>query len=367
MTAAVAPSGRVPASRTPLAAPSADDVSWADESARGLGVYVHVPFCARRCGYCDFAAFDGLEDLTHEYVERVRGEIRERVDVPAATVFVGGGTPSLLPPELLRALIDEVPVETGAEVTVEMNPESASPAVIEAAAAAGANRISMGMQSANARVLDFLDRAHSPGCVAAAVAAARTAGFDELNLDLIYGTPGETAADWAQTLDAAIALGPSHVSAYALTVEPATSLGRAVALGVASEPDDDECADRLAQTAEVLTEAGFVRYEISNWSRSRPCVHNLRYWSGGAYVGVGCGAHSYDPSARRRSWNVRHPRTYVDAANPCQGGEILGQDELRDEQLMLGLRRACGLPAGNVSASPAAIRRRADAWLLESV
>ncbi len=325
--------------------PRPHDQWWAERSAAGLGVYVHVPFCAHRCGYCDFATFAGLEGLAEGYVQRVCAEIAERVPGPAATVFVGGGTPSVLAPDLLGRLLGAVPKEAGAECTVEMNPESASAGVLAAVREAGANRVSFGMQSAAPHVLAFLERRHSPGRVAAAVTDARTAGFEEVNLDLVCGTPGESGPDWDATLDVALALGPTHLSVYALTVEDATPLGRAVATGERPAPDEDAAADRLAVAARRLREAGYARYEISNWARHKPCLHNLRYWSGGAYVGVGAAAHSYDPGVPERRWNHRHPRTYMEAADPVAGSEVLDGPTRETEALWLGLRRACGVPA----------------------
>lgn len=377
--------------------PLPDDIWWATRAARGLGVYVHVPFCERRCGYCDFAAFAGLDELMESYVDTVILEIQTRVHAPASTLFVGGGTPSRLPPHLLRKLLCAVPKEAGAEVTVEMNPESASPAVIAAAAEGGATRLSFGMQSVRPKVLAFLDRSHSPRAVEEAVSSARSAGL-AVNLDLIYGTPGESRQDWAASLEAALHCSPDHLSCYALTVEAPTALGKAVANGTKSAPQDDVCADRLVETTACLAKAGFTRYEISNWAREQPCRHNLRYWSHGAYVGVGCGAHSFDPVRSVRRWNVRHPMTYVERISACvrrsdtaknamqtassrsgssfsgdlsinlpknflsgpfanpsknfwedlstdpwEGGhEVLHDKILAEERLMLGLRRVCG-------------------------
>lgn len=326
----------------PAPLPAADP-SWCDAAAVGLGVYVHVPFCSHRCGYCDFAAFSDLDALMGPYVERVVRELAARVRAPAATVFVGGGTPSRLGPDLLARLLEEVPTLPDAEVTVEMNPESASQAVIEAAVAAGATRLSFGLQSVAPGVLTFLERRHDDTDVVAAVERSHRAGITNLNLDLIYGVPGETADDWSRTLDFAVGLEPEHLSCYALTVEPATPLGRAVAAGTAPAPDDDTAALRLASACERLAEAGYARYEVSNWSRGRPCVHNLRYWSGGAYVGCGNGAHGYDPTTHTRMWNHRHPRTYVDSDDPVAGTEVLTAEQVRDEAIMLGLRRSAGI------------------------
>ncbi|MCC7076158.1 MAG: radical SAM family heme chaperone HemW [Acidimicrobiia bacterium] len=334
------------AASPPRTAPP-DHAVWAERAAGGLGVYVHVPFCTHRCGYCDFAAFAGLEDLVADYVDALVAEIGGRVDTPADTVFVGGGTPSVLSASELGRLIDAIPRRPDAEVTVEMNPESASGAVLDAARRAGANRVSFGMQSVRPHVLEVLERRHRHGAVETAVAAARVAGFDEVNVDLIYGTPGESEADWAASLEAALALEPDHVSAYALGVEVNTPLGQAVQRGLAHGPEDDVLAARLDTAVHVLRDAGLVRYEISNWTRRRPCLHNLRYWSGGRYVGVGSGAHSFEPSRGLRTWNVRHPRTYIahmrERGDARQGSEHVTGDAAALERLALGTRRACGM------------------------
>lgn len=326
-----------------------DDPAWAELASAGLGVYVHVPFCARRCGYCDFDAFAGVDHLMAQYVEAVVAEIAERVREPATTVFVGGGTPSCLPAPLLGRLLNAIPHHRGAEFTVEMNPESATVAVLETARDAGANRVSVGMQSHVPAVLAYLDRRHDPQAVPKVVEAARLAGFDDVSLDLIYGVPGESRADWLTSVDAALSLEVDHISCYALTVEPNTPLGRAIASGRQRPPDDDDCADKLADAAARLRQAGFFRYEISNWGRQKPCLHNLRYWSGGAYVGVGCAAHSLDLSGCQpvRSWNTSDLRAYLRAASDGvtthAGHEVIEAATASEERLQLGLRRACGI------------------------
>ncbi len=324
----------------------ADDPAWVEIARSGLGVYVHVPFCSHRCGYCDFAAFDGLDDLMSSYVDRVIVEIDERVDEEASTVFVGGGTPSLLGPDLLARLVSAIPRRPDAECTVEMNPESATVDTLRAAYESGANRVSFGMQSARRHVLEFLERRHPPGAVPIAVDNAREAGLECINVDLVYGTPNESAPDWEATLEAALRLEVDHISAYALTVEEATPLGRGIAAGQKRAPDDDTCADRLDVAVTLLAAAGYTRYEVSNWSRSEPCEHNMGYWSGGRYIGIGSGAHSYDPTQGVRSWNFRHPKTYIEASCTVADSEQLTSEQSEIELLMLGLRRSCGMEIG---------------------
>lgn len=333
----------------------ADALAWCDAAGEGIGLYVHVPFCSHRCGYCDFAAFSELDELMPAYVERIAAEIEDRVPEAPATVFVGGGTPSRLGPGLLQRLLEAIPRRPGAEVSIEMNPESATRDVVDAAVGAGATRLSFGMQSATSHVLTFLERSHAPGTVEAAVGVARDAGVTDLNLDLIYGVPGESVADWTHTLSFALSLGPEHLSCYALTVESGTPLGRRVAAGELARPDDDAAAEHLAVASRELEAAGYVRYEVSNWSKGRPCVHNLRYWSGGGYVGAGSGAHSYDPATRTRSWNHRHPRTYLESTDPCAGDERLDTAQVRDEAVMLGIRRAAGIEWPALVAVPPAL------------
>lgn len=300
-----------------------------------------------------------MSDLIPGYVDTVVEEIGSRVPAAASTVFVGGGTPSVLPPEQLARLVGSVPRLPGAEVTVEMNPESATVEILEAARGAGATRVSMGMQSALPHVLGYLDRAHRHNTLESAVRRARRVGFEHINVDLIYASPVESDADWRRTLESAVALEPDHVSAYALGIEPATPLGVAVASGEKEGPDDDVAARRLEMAVEALGAAGYVRYEISNWAQAVPCMHNLRYWSLGAYVGVGSGAHSYAPSSGPdpdsidprsgglRTWNHRHPRTYMsamkrDGVGIAQGEWVTGDTAVL-EWLSLGLRRSCGV------------------------
>ena len=309
-------------------------------------MYVHVPFCTRRCDYCAFAAWDDRFELVDAYVDALVTEVRGAVadGLPAATtVFVGGGTPSLLSPAQLGSVLVEVPRQPGAEVTVECNPETVTEERLAGYAGAGVTRISLGVQSLVPSVLASLGREHDPADVGRAVAAVRAVGFESWNLDVIYGAAGETAEDWRRTLDGVLALGPPHISAYALTVEPGTPL----ADDPARAPDDDVQAEAYLAADAAFTQAGLANYEISNWARpGAECRHNLLYWSAGAYRGFGCAAHSH--AGGRRWWNVRTPERYVaavrDDRSPEAAGEELPPAERRLEALQLSLRTRAGVP-----------------------
>jgi oxygen-independent coproporphyrinogen-3 oxidase len=313
-----------------------------------FGVYVHVPFCAARCDYCAFATFTDRDHLMADYAAAVVGEIdvaRREEQLPAATsVFVGGGTPSRLPGPLLAEVLDAVARVEGAEVTVECNPEGADAARFEAWRSAGVTRVSFGVQSMVRGVLDSLGRRHAPGTVAEAVALAGALGFD-CNVDLIFGAAAETDDDLRATLDAVFALEPrpSHVSAYALTVEPGTPLQR----DPGRHPDDDVLARRYEIVDGVLTDAGYRWYEISNWAApGHECRHNQLYWAQGDYRGVGCAAHSHRQG--RRWWNIRTPERYVAAvragARTTAGEEVLDESQRALEALALSLRTSEGVP-----------------------
>jgi oxygen-independent coproporphyrinogen-3 oxidase len=265
-------------------------------------------------------------------------------------VFVGGGTPTLLPVGDLTRVLDRLrellPFAPGAEVTVEANPETVDRAVAEGLAAAGVTRVSMGAQSFDDRVLVALGRVHDAGRVGEAVAALRAAGVPAVNIDLIYGGPGEDGASWAATLDAAVALGPEHLSAYALTVEPATKFGRLVAAGRMAEPAEDDLADRYEAVCATLAAAGYHHYEVSNWARGgHASRHNRTYWRRGRYLGLGAGAHEFDGTTRR--WNVNGVPAYLEAVRerrrPTAGEEWLDAGQARFEALALRLRVADGL------------------------
>jgi putative oxygen-independent coproporphyrinogen III oxidase len=326
-------------------------------TAPAFGVYVHIPFCAARCDYCDFATWTDRAHLVDDYVAACIRDVHRRELPDATSVFFGGGTPSLLAAPALTAILDAIPRALDAEVTVECNPDSVDPAKLGAYRAAGVNRVSFGVQSMRPHVLAALGRTHDPDNVARAVGWARAAGIDRINLDLIYGTPGETVADWEATLDAALALEPGHVSAYALTVEPGTPLGKAVAAGERPAPDDDDQAEKYELADDRLDASGRPWYEISNWAHpGDECRHNRLYWEGGDYAAIGCAAHGHQ--AGRRWWNVRTPERYVAAVaagtTTEAGSEILDPEARRAEAMVLALRTVGGikLPGAAADLSP---------------
>ena len=319
---------------------------------RPFGVYLHVPFCTTRCGYCDFNTYTDLGGLQASYADAVVAELALARAVlgdaapPVATVFVGGGTPTLLPAadlvRVLRAVDDAFGLADDAEVTTEANPDSVTPASLAELREGGFTRVSFGMQSVVPHVLAVLDRTHTPGRPLEAVAEARAAGFEQVSLDLIYGTPGESDADWALSLEAASTAQVDHVSAYALIVEEGTRLGRQVARGELPAPDDDVLADRYLMAEEALGGLGW--YEVSNWGE--PCRHNLGYWRGGDWWGLGPGAHSHVGGVRW--WNAKHPTAYAQrlaaGESPGVGRELLTDEDRRVERVLLELRLREGLP-----------------------
>lgn len=332
--------------------------------ARPFGVYVHVPFCAARCGYCDFNTYtpaeldaSGSMGSMGSWLTALRAELDLAARVlgapPAAdTVFIGGGTPSLLGSDGLAAVLAAVRTTfglvAGAEVTTEANPESTSPAFFADLLDAGFTRVSLGMQSLAPHVLAVLDRRHTPGRATAAAREAIAAGFGHVSLDLIYGTPGETTDDLRASLEAALAAGVDHVSAYALIVEQGTALARRIRRGELPPPDDDVLADRYELIDDILTAAGLSWYELSNWAATAEsrCRHNLGYWLGGDWWGTGPGAHSHVGGVRW--WNVRHPARYAellsDGRSPAAGREVLTAADRTMERVLLESRLADGLP-----------------------
>ena len=331
---------------------------------RSFGIYVHVPFCATRCGYCDFNTYTATElgggASQAAYAQTALGELdlARRVlgvtDLPVETVFFGGGTPTLLPPGDLAAMlagIDErFGLAAGAEVTTEANPDSVTPESLDRLRTAGFTRISFGMQSAVPHVLRTLERTHDPDRVPQVVRWAREAGFDGVSLDLIYGTPGESLADWRTSVDAATGLDPDHVSAYALVVEDGTRLAAQVRHGDVAAPDDDDLADKYTLADELFAAAGLGWYEVSNWAGTpdQRCRHNLGYWRGDDWWGVGPGAHSHVGGVRW--WNVKHPAAYAArlaaGTSPAAGRERLTAGERAEEEVLLRVRLVEGLPVG---------------------
>ena len=327
-----------------------------------FGVYVHVPFCTVRCGYCDFNTYtltelgvDGASVGTYADVALLELELAGRVlgdAVPAAqSVFFGGGTPTVLAATDLVRVLDGIRARfglaDGAEVTTEANPDSVTATSLQTLAAGGFTRVSVGMQSAVPRVLATLERTHDPANVARTVAATKAAGL-KVSVDLIYGTPGESLVDWRASLDAAIDLEPDHISAYALVVEEGTKLAARISRGQAPAPDDDDEANKYELAEQVLTAAGFGWYEVSNWARSEAdrCRHNEGYWTDGDWWGIGPGAHSHVGGVRW--WNVKHPNAFAtrvgEGLSPAAGRELLTDEQRYDERVLLGVRLVEGLP-----------------------
>jgi oxygen-independent coproporphyrinogen-3 oxidase len=328
---------------------------------RRFGVYVHVPFCRVRCGYCDFNTYTATElgggASQASYAATAIREIDLLAPLlpgaPAVeTVFFGGGTPTLLPAADLVAVLGAVRERFGlrdeAEVTTEANPDSVTPDSLAALREGGFTRVSFGMQSAVPSVLAVLDRTHDPERVPQAVAWARAAGFEQISLDLIYGTPGETLEQWRRSLDAALECAPDHVSAYSLIVEDGTALARQVRSGVLPMPDEDDLADKYQLADETLSSAGLGWYEVSNWARdpAARCRHNELYWTSQNWLGIGPGAHAHVGGVRW--WNVKHPTAYAArlaaGESPAQAREVLAGTTRLVERVLLEVRLRDGLP-----------------------
>lgn len=338
----------------------------------GFGVYVHIPFCAHRCHYCDFNTYEGLDDLHGRYVEALVRAIHGAAAAAreVTSIFMGGGTPTLLPAVELRrvfdALRDTMPIASDAEITVEANPETVDEAHFGELLDAGVNRVSIGVQSLAPHVLRGLGRTHSAQRALDAVDDATRAGFTDVNIDLIYGSPWETDNDWRATLQQAVDAEPTHVSAYALTVESETPLATFVSTGRVPDVDPDIQAARHAIADAVLGAAGFARYEISNWALpDHACAHNVLYWCAGDYLAFGAGAHGHADG--RRYWQVRLPRDYIAAVerrgSTIDGEEQLGGDARSGEALALGLRLASGIDLVGFAErfGPRALAERGDA------
>ncbi|MDN5800260.1 MAG: radical SAM family heme chaperone HemW [Corynebacterium casei] len=323
-----------------------------------FGLYIHVPFCATRCGYCDFNTYTPGElgsprDLTGPYLDALERELElaaAKVNRPADTIFVGGGTPSLLGGEgltrVLNAARNTFGISEGAEISTESNPESTSPEFFAQIKDAGFTRVSLGMQSAASHVLQVLERAHTPGRPFAAAKEAKAAGFEHVNLDMIYATPSETDDDVRRTLDLALETGVDHISAYSLIVEDGTRMARKVKKGELPMPDQDTMARRYDIIADTLDNAGFGWYEVSNWAKEGgECRHNMIYWRDHDWWGAGPGAHSH--LGDQRFYNVKLPGRYINMVGadelPIADTETLTDSEHHMEKIMLGLRLREGI------------------------
>ena len=343
--------------------------------SRRLSFYVHIPYCVKRCGYCDFNTYtptdllsqnstnndsasvqtvaNGYIDLVIQEIELARRTIGE-ASVP--TIFFGGGTPTLLPARDLLRIVDAISgrfsLERRCEITVEANPDSVTKESLATLRAGGINRISFGMQSAVPHVLKVLDRTHRSENLVSATQWAKEVGFDHISVDLIYGTPGESLNDWQVSIDAALALPIDHISAYALIVEQGTKLARQVNSGEITMPDDDETAEKYRMADDSFSKAGFTWYELSNWARpDGECRHNIAYWQNSEWWGLGPGAHSHIENSRW--WNVKHPNSYrakiTANETPIQEREELSLDNQRTENLMLAIRMKAGIALKNLS------------------
>ena len=339
-----------------------------------LAFYVHIPYCARRCGYCDFNTYtpselsisSDLSGVSRDYIDLLIAEINSARKISKAdlvpTIFFGGGTPTLMEPadlgRVVTAIKNNFDLAPNAEITTEANPDTVTPAKLAELREAGINRISFGMQSAVPHVLAALDRTHNPANVARSVNDARAAGFDEVSVDLIYGTPGESMSDWQESIDVALSLPISHISAYALIVEQGTKLGAQVKRGEVVMPDDDETADKYVLADAKFGAAGLNWYELSNWSKAgSESRHNLAYWNADNWWGAGPGAHSHIDG--RRWWNVKHPTAYKEkissGQSPMHEEEVLNDEQKNSERMMLEIRLAKGIDAKTLDSGQLAI------------
>jgi oxygen-independent coproporphyrinogen-3 oxidase len=323
-----------------------------------LSFYVHIPYCIKRCGYCDFNTYtpselqDGatLEIVSNDYIDAVLRELDAAPANVVPTIFFGGGTPSLLPAHDLGRVITAIKARNGltadCEITLEANPDSVTAEKLAEYLQVGFNRISFGMQSAKPHVLAALDRTHNPANVEKAITMARAAGFESISVDLIYGTPGESLQDWQDTVEAALSLDIDHISAYALIVETGTKLAAQIKRGDLTMPNDDLMADMYLLVDQMCEAKGLTWYELSNWSKpGHQCRHNIAYWENKNWWGLGPGAHSHIDA--RRFWNVKHPTTYKQKVfageSPVLESEQLTQEQIKDESILLGIRMREGL------------------------
>lgn len=316
-------------------------------------IYVHVPFCKQKCKYCDFNSYAGLGSIYQAYVEAVEFEIASQAqefnDSSVESIYIGGGTPSLLDPShvtgILSAITGNFNLSRDVEISIEANPETVTRDKLAAIRESGVNRISIGFQSLDDDVLEFLGRKHSASQAVDAFRAARKAGFDNINVDMIFGVPGQSIANWAINLEQAASLDPEHISCYGLTIEPGTALEREIALGTVGAPDEDLQADMLIYTIESLADSGYEHYEISNYSKpGKRCRHNLAYWNNDDYIGFGAGAHS--KIGNKRFYNIAKPGEYIkaiDLGNHVADTINLSIEDIMSETVFLGLRKIDGL------------------------
>ena len=331
-----------------------------------LSFYIHIPYCLKRCGYCDFNTYTpselrsggDLASVSDGYIDLLIQEsalISESAPIP--TIFFGGGTPTLMEPtdlgRLLRHLENRFGFAEDIEITIEANPDTVTEEKLFQLRQVGINRVSFGMQSSNPKVLQILDRTHNPENVFKATEWARATGFEHISVDLIYGSPSESMADWRSSVETALSLPIDHISAYALIVEEGTKLAGQVRRGEVVMPDEDETADKYLLVDELATAAGLSWYELSNWSKpGGECRHNIAYWHGKNWWGLGPGAHSHLDG--RRWWNVKHPNAYRErlslGQSPLHGEEVLTAEESEEERIMLQIRLPLGLPLVSLSA-----------------
>ena len=335
-------------------------------ASKPLSFYIHVPYCVSRCGYCDFNTYTpselngDLAQVSNGYIDQLIKEVDiagKRVSNEISTIFIGGGTPTLLDPidfkRLLDKLQDKFGFKEGIEITIEANPDSVDSEKLEKLISIGINRISFGMQSAVPRVLKVLDRTHDPLNVERSVTAAKSAGFKEISVDLIYGTPGESIEDWKLSIQSALQLPITHVSAYALILETGTRLANQVKRKEFEIPDDGETAEKYLIADREFTKHGFSWYELSNWAKpGSECKHNLAYWQGNNWWGLGPGSHSHIDG--ERFWNIKHPNTYRSAlkeGSPIAGREVLTAEDIENERVMLEIRLPSGIDKASLKSA----------------
>jgi oxygen-independent coproporphyrinogen-3 oxidase len=343
--------------------------------SRPLSFYIHIPYCVKRCGYCDFNTYtpgelkagSDIAEVSNGYIDLLIAEskIAKRKlqgSKPIETIFFGGGTPTLMEPADLGRVLDSLSADFGfaenIEITIEANPDTVSKEKLAALRSVGINRISFGMQSAAKHVLAVLDRTHNPENVVKATHWAREVGFDQVSVDLIYGTPGESIEDWRATIKSALELPITHISAYALIVEDGTKLAAQVNRGEIVIPEDDQTADKYLIADEEFSKAGFNWYELSNWAQTGgECRHNIAYWKGANWWGLGPGAHSHIDGLR--FWNVKHPTTYKNlletSGSPIMDSEVLSAEQIESERIMLEIRLPAGIAKSTLSKASLAL------------